>query len=573
MVICGSIVARNNYEEFTITCSLCKNETSIVEWEKFVLHIKDSHRPVELEEDKFEKLPYSENKNPILEEPFKSDGDGISDCLNEAAIVDLPMSDDGDQFDTDNETGDDETFEECESGNAGSETDTGTKSFPPIRKFNPTFYRRHPRITKFIELYKSHPCLWDPKDASYRNKEMRTSAYNTMLEQLKSNINIHLTHFRLKKCISNLHRQYAGVTRRKQTQKLTKVTLQYHDTYKFLAKRGDIDDDSEAEAEDEKIKLIFTETNQLTQQFIQIYELFPQLFDPEHKDYRNLAARKASYEEMAQLLRNSGVMPENNITGSDVYESVLCLRKWYCRKIKGLTEGLTEGLGNAEKQFLEKCKSYLRTTTFRLKLPCEVCQAIFNTDHALQAHLYKVHKQGEFPFKCDLCSGSFERRCNLQQHIQRVHVGKMFKCSHCERSFAFLHQLNIHLRTHEDSHIAKPFVCEFCGKSFKQKIQMTTHVTAVHTKVRAYKCEMCPKDFLTKRDLKDHVKAHLNIRDKVCEICQKAFTNANALVKHRHIHREKTIQCTLCSTRFSERVSLGVHMKRTHKIIRNIPKE
>jgi len=148
-------------------------------------------------------------------------------------------------------------------------------------------------------------------------------------------------------------------------------------------------------------------------------------------------------------------------------------------------------------------------------------------------------------------------------------MSKTFVCDICSRSFAFGNQLAIHKRTHDEKHVAKPYVCEFCGKSFKQKIQMTTHVTAVHTKIRAFKCDMCPKDFLTKRDLKDHVKAHLNIRDKVCEVCQKTFTNANALVKHRHIHKEKTLQCTLCTTRFSERVSLGVHMRRTHKIIKS----
>lgn len=316
---------------------------------------------------------------------------------------------------------------------------------------------------------------------------------------------------------------------------------------------------------------MFTETNPLTTQFIALYSKFPQLYDPTHKDFANLSERKSAYISMTDLLAME--IPLGVVTHYDVYDSVLHLRQWYSRRIKGLTETQTIGMLKAEKRYIETCKSFLRTKTFRQQIPCDVCQTSFSTDHALQAHQYRAHKIGEGGwFKCTFCENHFERRCHLQQHNQRVHMGKTFSCSVCERSFAFASQLSSHMRTHDETHVAKPFVCEFCGKSFKQKIQMSNHVTAVHTKIRAFKCSMCPKDFLTKRDLKDHIKAHLNIRDKVCEICQKAFTNANALVKHRHIHKEKTLQCSLCDTKFAERVSLGVHMKRTHKIIRNSSK-
>ncbi|XP_017132908.1 myoneurin [Drosophila elegans] len=571
MVICGNILARDNYEHFVLTCAHaneCHVEMGFERWREFIVHIKE-HREMHLETQ--EEAASSDESNVetssakvfIVEEHPEN-------CLAEDMFVDLPASSEDESNGEDEDEDEDEAGVDCPSMAVDCELGASSSPyFAPLSKFNPTFYRRSPRITQFIELYKQHSCLWDPADDSYKNREKRTEAYDKLLEQLKSTVNLHLTAYKLKKCIASLHAQYAAITRQKKTQKLTKVPLYYHGKYGFLAERGSLeDDDSDEDDGDGKIKLVFTEENRLTTLFIELYSKFPHLYDPAHEHFSNLGERKASLIEMTDLLTTE--IPLGLITHYDVYDSIQSMRQWYSRRIKTLTDVQSVGLSLAEKRYIDRCKSFMPTKTFRQKLKCEVCEHAFSTDHALQAHQFRDHKMGEGGwFRCALCELNFDRRCHLQQHIQRVHMSKAFVCDICSRSFAFGNQLAIHKRTHDEKHVAKPFVCEFCGKSFKQKIQMTTHVTAVHTKIRAFKCHMCPKDFLTKRDLKDHVKAHLNIRDKVCEVCQKAFTNANALVKHRHIHKEKTLQCSLCTTRFSERVSLGVHMRRTHKIIKS----
>ncbi|XP_001361403.3 zinc finger protein 782 isoform X1 [Drosophila pseudoobscura] len=564
MVICGNILARSKYEHFVLSCGLCNDcdvEMDIERWKEFVLHIKRHREEDQASDSEFDACESSYNSPTETKQrgPVKDD----EDCLAEGMIVDLPISSDEDE-------GDDEDSPSmpvaCELEAARAHT---TTDFSPVVKFNPTFYRRSPRITQFIELYRDHPCLWDPSDASYKNKEKRTDAYESLMEKLKASANIHLTIYRLKKSIASLHSQYAAITRQKKIQKLTKVPLYYHAKYNFLAERGIVEEgDSDDDGGDGKIKLLFTEENLLTSLFIKLYSKFPHLYDPAHKNFSSLSERKNAYIEITDVL--SSEVPLGVITHYDVYDSILSLRQWYSRKMKTLTEVQTVGLSTAEKDYIERCQNFMPTKTFRQKLQCHVCEKSFSTDHALQAHQFKDHKLGDGGwFKCPLCELNFERRCHLQQHNQRVHMSKTFTCHICSRSFAFASQLATHKRSHDEKHVDKPYICEFCGKSFRQKIQLSTHVTAVHTKIRAFKCTMCPKDFFTKRDLKDHVKAHLNIRDKVCDVCQKAFTNANALVKHRHIHREKTLQCTLCSTRFSERVSLGVHMRRTHKIIKN----
>lgn len=69
------------------------------------------------------------------------------------------------------------------------------------------------------------------------------------MEQLKASVNLHLTAYKLKKCISSLHSQYASITRQKKTQKLTQVPLYYHAKYTFLAKCGNPE---EAESDEDE---------------------------------------------------------------------------------------------------------------------------------------------------------------------------------------------------------------------------------------------------------------------------------------------------------------------------------
>ncbi|XP_033156652.1 zinc finger protein Xfin [Drosophila mauritiana] len=579
MVVCGNILARNNFEHFVLACAHqndCYVEMELKRWREFIVHVKEhleANPSLQQELNASEVISSAECEEEVLPAKVFIVEEPPENCLAEDMFVDVPPSSENDESTSPaEEEEDEEEDDDVDSSSMTVDSELGTRNstnFAPLTKFNPTFYRRSPRITQFIELYKQQTSLWDPADESYRDKEKRAAAYEELLDQLKTTANLNLTAYKLKKCITSLHAQYAAISRQKKTQKLTKVPLYYHGKYSFLAQRGSLEDaDSDDDDGDGKIKLVFTEENQLTTQFIDLYSKFPQLYDPAHEHFCNLNVRKSSLIEITDLLTSKFSL--GLVTHYDVYDSIQSMRQWYSRRIKTLTDVQSVGLSLAEKQYIERCNSFMPTKSFRQKLKCEVCEHSFSTDHALQAHQFRDHQMGEGGwFRCTLCELNFDRKCHLQQHSQRVHMDKSFVCDICSRSFAFGNQLAIHKRTHDEKHIAKPFVCEFCGKCFKQKIQMTTHVTAVHTKIRAFKCDMCPKDFLTKRDLKDHIKAHLNIRDKVCEVCQKAFTNANALVKHRHIHKEKTLQCSLCTTRFSERVSLGVHMRRTHKILKS----
>lgn len=289
-----------------------------------------------------------------------------------------------------------------------------------------------------------------------------------------------------------------------------------------------------------------------------MYANFPQLYDPTHKEFCSMSSRKQAYESLATEIS----VPNVDVSSDDIFRAIQSLRQWYYITTK---HAINAGNG-AEKFYLEVCR-FLPPKMFKQRLVCEICQQVTYSDHVLQAHFFKAHNIGQLPFKCTQCDRSFTGRIGLANHMQRAHIGKTHKCTHCERAFAVPSDLRLHIRTHTGH---KPYVCELCGKAFRLRSQLTLHVTAIHTKIRAFKCNMCPKDFVKKVDWSDHIKGHLNIRDKICIVCGKGFTSCHSLIRHRQIHSEvKKFVCKLCDARFSQFVGLNSHMKRTHNIVRN----
>jgi len=228
--------------------------------------------------------------------------------------------------------------------------------------------------------------------------------------------------------------------------------------------------------------LNFSKKNKLTTDFIQLYANFPQLYDNKHSDFSKMSARKQAYDQMAvETIVNYG-----DINSDDVYLAIQCLRQWYYKNTRHALKAVNES-----EQFYLKACAFLPPKMFKQKLVCEICQQETSSDHVLQAHIYKAHNIGDLPFKCSLCDRSFVGRGELTTHMQRVHIGKTHKCNYCDRTFAVNSDLRLHIRTHTGNNI----LCELCGKAFRLRSQLKLHVTAIHTKIRAFKCTMCPYFF------------------------------------------------------------------------------
>ncbi|XP_020818166.1 zinc finger protein 30 [Drosophila serrata] len=601
MKTCGVICVSGDYEKFLMRCSHCPTDVELAQWQEFVLHFRNMHSflvPLEQKviKDQIEKTPENfvieiqDEETPetftveeILmdQEEFKVESnieiniearDSLPDeaqefLFNEEEIKEHPnMEMKIEALDS----SPDESEEESEVS-GGSDQEAEVSDPPgenadinptPTYKFRPTFFRRDPRTIKFIEVYKTHPCLWDSKHKDFKEPGASTKALKQMLTSMDASVSVVLSEGTLKMAIKKLHTQYNTVQKRVLSGKQKPQSLAYNVyTLCSFLKDSRMQEESGRDQEEAgkggKIQLDFSKKNKLTTDLIKMYSNFPQLYDPSHKEFCSMSSRKQAYESLAAKTS----VPHEVVNSDDIFRAIQSLRQWYYKTMK---YAINAGDG-AEKFYMKMCR-FLPPKMFKQRLVCEICKLVMSSDHVLQAHIFKVHNIGELPFKCTLCDRSFMARVELSNHMQRFHIGKTHKCNHCERFFAVVSDLQLHIRTHTGH---KPYVCEHCGKAFRLGSQMKLHVTAIHTKIRAFKCTMCPKDFVKKVDWSDHMKGHLNIRDKICTVCGKGFTSCHSLIRHRQIHSEvKKFVCKLCDSRFSQFVGLNSHMKRTHNIVR-----
>ncbi|XP_075055035.1 transcription factor IIIA [Mixophyes fleayi] len=193
------------------------------------------------------------------------------------------------------------------------------------------------------------------------------------------------------------------------------------------------------------------------------------------------------------------------------------------------------------------------------------CNATYNKNWKLQAHLCK--HTGQKPFTCTYegCGKDFTTLYHLTRHSMTHSGEKPCKCESedCDLRFSTTSNMKKHYKRAHTSP-RQLFVCYFteCGREFKKHNQLKVH-QYIHTNQHPFKCthEGCDKNFSAPSKLKRHEKVHAGYpcqKDSDCPFVGKTWTD---YLKHVAVSHSEPAVCDVCNRKFKTKLYLKDHKK------------
>ena len=177
------------------------------------------------------------------------------------------------------------------------------------------------------------------------------------------------------------------------------------------------------------------------------------------------------------------------------------------------------------------------------------------TEESLQNHIESSH-QGK-QHMCAFCPSTFHDIAGRKSHEIRAHSEKTIPCEQCDKKFAQICILNLHIKNVHNK--IKDKVCPTCGEEFWDRDTFKCHVNR-HTNHRPYSCEICGNCYHTSRDLQRHLKVHT--LPYKCHLCEKGFAAKGILDDHIRKHGGEKLDCRhLCGSNYLDRRNRARHEK------------
>lgn len=193
---------------------------------------------------------------------------------------------------------------------------------------------------------------------------------------------------------------------------------------------------------------------------------------------------------------------------------------------------------------------------------CHLCSKVLHDSSALQSHLRKMH--GINPFRCEHCPKTFADLHQTRLHLVEKHFQDKceHRCDYCQRPFGTAGRLQSHV---EMTHSGTKSVCKICKRDCSNPSTLKTHMVNAHSdleKRKRWYCHLCGKMFLRKHGLMSHQDKHLAPEEYQfkCKVCAKPLPNKYKLTAHERKHTETPPTCKICSKTFTTKQYLKDHV-------------
>ncbi|KAH8021628.1 hypothetical protein MRX96_002730 [Rhipicephalus microplus] len=129
------------------------------------------------------------------------------------------------------------------------------------------------------------------------------------------------------------------------------------------------------------------------------------------------------------------------------------------------------------------------------------------------AALTPAHIRGHRCYACPDCGAAFEQPNPLKAHLAldacgakppRLAPPPRHACAFCGKLYSRRYGLKIHVRTHTGH---KPLECRFCRRPFSDPSNLNKHVRLHAQRDSPYRCALCAKRLVRRRDLDRHLRA------------------------------------------------------------------
>ena len=162
----------------------------------------------------------------------------------------------------------------------------------------------------------------------------------------------------------------------------------------------------------------------------------------------------------------------------------------------------------------------------------------------------------------------------LVDHCRTVHEWRERSCpfKNCQfvayNSLSFSsHKTVFHSKHKQSLQSGFPCLWKGCSSTFGD-----SHLRDIHMRIHSNQllcCSFCPFRTNKEEGMRDHYRAHYQMRNHKCETCERAYVKRSSLMQHyeeKHA-KERVLTCMICRKYTGSRRNVQKHIRNRHNML------